>query len=145
MAYGLIAAAPLFVVMLLTVHYPIGPLGPLRRDVERLVVPMFRGSSLGEMLVIATLAGIGEEFLFRGAIQRGVEQWSGSPWAGLAIGSVLFGLVHPVSTTYVVLAALIGVYLGWLLIATDNLFVPIVAHAAYDFAALVYLVRRGAE
>ena len=41
------------------------------------------------------------------------------------------------------LAALIGVYFGWLLIESGNLFVPVVAHAAYDFAALVYLLRRG--
>ena len=40
------------------------------------------------------------------------------------------------------LAGLIGIYLGWLLAATDNLLVPIVAHAAYDFLALVYLLHR---
>ena len=34
-------------------------------------------------------------------------------------------------------------YLGWLWLASDNLLVPIVTHAAYDFAALVYLLRRG--
>jgi membrane protease YdiL (CAAX protease family) len=53
----------------------------------------------------------------------------------------LFGLAHPMSTTYVVLATVVGVYLGGLLLVTDNLLAPIVAHAAYDFVALVYLVR----
>jgi membrane protease YdiL (CAAX protease family) len=52
----------------------------------------------------------------------------------------VFGLAHPISTTYAVLASLIGIYLGFLFVATDNLLVPIVTHAAYDFLALVYLL-----
>ena len=142
LALGLAAAVPLFGGLILTVHYPLGSLKCLQRDVERLIVPLFGRSTAGELLVIALLAGIGEELLFRGVIQRGVEQLSGSPWLGLAIASVLFGLAHPISKTYVVMAALVGVYLGWTLIETDNLFVPVVAHAVYDFVALVYLVRR---
>ncbi len=144
LALGLLAATPLFAGLMFTEHFPVGRLADLQRDVERLIVPLFRGSTAGELLVIALLAGVAEELLFRGVIQRGVEQLSGSPWLGLAIGSLLFGLAHPISATYAVMAALIGVYLGWLLVATDNLFVPVVTHAAYDFAALIYLVRRQA-
>jgi membrane protease YdiL (CAAX protease family) len=94
-----------------------------------------------DLAVISALAGLGEEMLFRGVVQTLIERASGSPWLAVAAASVLFGLAHPITRTYAVLAALIGVYLGWLFLANGNLLVPIVAHAAYDFVALVYLLR----
>jgi membrane protease YdiL (CAAX protease family) len=59
---------------------------------------------------------------------------------GLLLASLLFGLLHPLTVMYFVLASLVGVYLGCWQLATDNLLVVIVAHALYDFVALVYLV-----
>ncbi len=79
--------------------------------------------------------------MFRGIVQAGLAGYLGSPWAGLIVGSLAFGLAHPMSKTYVVVAALIGIYLGCLLLLTGNLLVPIVAHAPYDLVALVLLVR----
>ena len=40
------------------------------------------------------------------------------------------------------MAAVVGIYLGLLWLATGNLLVPIVTHGVYDFAALVWLLRR---
>ena len=62
-------------------------------------------------------------------------------WVGLIAGGVLFGLAHCITPTYALLAGLIGLYLGWLWIATGNLLVPITTHAVYVFLALVYLIR----
>ena len=39
------------------------------------------------------------------------------------------------------IAALMGLYLGWIAIVSDNLLVPIIAHALYDFWALTYLIE----
>ena len=86
------------------------------------------------------LAGLGEELLFRGVIQSWLVSET-NLWLGLAVTSILFGLAHFISRTYAVYAAVVGAYLGWLFIAFDNLLVPILTHAAYDFFALVYLVR----
>ena len=61
--------------------------------------------------------------------------------AALAIASVLFGVCHWLNTTYAILAMLAGLYFGLLLVLTGNLWTPIMAHAAYDFIALLYLVR----
>ena len=77
-------------------------------------------------------------------IQEAAAGWVGGSWGvwvGLAVASVLFGLAHAITVSYVLLAALMGLYLGWLWIATGNLLVPIMAHAGYDFLALVYLVK----
>ena len=63
----------------------------------------------------------------------------------MAITSVIFGLLHAVTKTYAVLAFLVSVYFGWLAIATNDLLGPILAHAIYDFFALVYLTRGAGE
>ena len=49
---------------------------------------------------------------------------------------MLFGLAHPITPTLCRAGGLIGVYFGGLLVATGNLLVPIVTHAAYDFRAI---------
>jgi uncharacterized protein len=46
---------------------------------------------------------------------------------------------------YLWLATLIGAYLGGLYCWSGNLLVPIVAHAVYDFAALVIFLRYHSE
>jgi membrane protease YdiL (CAAX protease family) len=78
--------------------------------------------------------------LFRGLLQTGLSTVS-SWWLGLIITSIIFGLLHFVSLLYAVLATLIGLYLGFLFIIFDNLAVPMIVHALYDFVALLYLVR----
>ena len=52
---------------------------------------------------------------------------------------MLFGLGHWITPSYGVLAGIIGGYLGLLTMASSNLLPAILAHALYDFAALVYL------
>jgi hypothetical protein len=97
--------------------------------------------SAAELALIATLAGLAEETLFRGVVQVGLTRVL--PAAGaLMVASAAFGLAHFVTRTYAVLAAIAGLYLGALYLLQGNLLVPIVAHALYDFVALMYLVRR---
>lgn len=43
---------------------------------------------------IAVEAGLNEEFLFRGVVQTRLSAWFRSPWAGVFVTSVLFGLAH---------------------------------------------------
>jgi membrane protease YdiL (CAAX protease family) len=58
------------------------------------------------------------------------------------VAGVLFGLVHSITFTYVVLATLMGVYLGWVwLYADHNLLVIVITHALYDFVVLLWLLR----
>jgi uncharacterized protein len=62
-------------------------------------------------------------------------------WLGVFLASLLFGLMHPFSGIYVVLATGVGIYVGRLFLLTDNLLVAILIHGLYDFAALVYFAR----
>jgi hypothetical protein len=144
--WGLAATGPMLVGFWLIDRFPWGPLGDLKHDVERLVVPLFRNCSVRELALIAAAAGIGEEMLFRGLVQHALAQWLAPPWGvwiALVVAAFVFGGFHPLSATYAVLAALIGLYLGLLLIFTGNLLAPALAHGLYDFIALLYLVRDG--
>jgi membrane protease YdiL (CAAX protease family) len=83
--------------------------------------------------------------LFRGLVQNGLAERFGlpfGPWIGLLVASAVFGLAHMISTTYALVAMVIGIYLGLLLVVTDSIATPIVAHGLYDFVALLYLLRR---
>jgi hypothetical protein len=140
--YGLAATLPLVAGLIAITWHPVGPFKTLEEVSRQLIVPLFADCAWWQLLAISAMAGIGEEALFRGVVQAGIKQWSGSSWWALAAASVLFGLAHLITPTYAVLAGLIGAYLGWLWLATDNLLVPIVTHGAYDFVALVYLLSR---
>ncbi|HSJ76602.1 MAG TPA: CPBP family intramembrane glutamic endopeptidase [Gemmatimonadales bacterium] len=101
---------------------------------------MLAGQSVGGLAALATVAGVSEEVLFRGVVQPGLAR---SMPAGLAllVTSLLFGLVHFASRSYAILATIMGLYLGILFQLTGNLLAPVVAHAAYDFAALLWISR----
>jgi membrane protease YdiL (CAAX protease family) len=108
------------------------------RDLQRTVFePLFAPLSTAEMVAISALAGVGEEIFFRGAMQASF---------GWPIASVAFGLCHlGVSGRGWVLgvwATLAGAALAWLAMATGGLLAPIVAHAGYDLAALIWIRRR---
>jgi membrane protease YdiL (CAAX protease family) len=137
---GVAACVPLLAGMFALRGLKSGPIGRLNRVVDQFVVPLFANCTLFDFALISIVAGFSEELLFRGLIQAALTNWLGLT-AGLVMASLLFGLAHIITPTYGVLAALIGVYLGWVWIATENLLAPIVAHALYDFAALVYLTR----
>jgi membrane protease YdiL (CAAX protease family) len=142
--WGLAATVPMLAVLLLIDRFPIGPLARLREIAHGLIREMFQGASALQLAAVSAMAGLGEELLFRGLLQEGLSQLIGGingPWIALAAASALFGVCHWLNTTYGVLAILAGVYFGVLLMATGSLWTPIVAHAAYDFFALTYLVQ----
>lgn len=89
-------------------------------------------------LALGAAAGIGEEMLFRGVMQFELGSKLGSDILAVGLTSVVFGALHAVTPLYAGLAALASVYFGWLYLATGNLVIPIITHAFYDWAALLY-------
>ena len=117
------------------------PLVRLRELVESVIGQLFRGAPWWGLALVAIAAGVGEELLFRGALQPLAERWLGAT-AGLILASIVFGALHAASATYFILATGVGLYLGWLAQHFNDLVAPIAVHAAYDFVALVVLVGR---
>ena len=149
--WGVAGTVPPVIGLLLIDRFPIGPMAGLKKVVEELIVPLFRKLSIAHLAVIALLAGIGEELLFRGLLQGGLDSYlqqylspAAATGTALAVSSIVFGLMHPITRTYVVLCVMVGIYLGAIWLLTGNLLVPIIVHGLYDFVALVYLVRRPA-
>jgi len=101
----------------------------------------FRPYAWPRLIVLAMIAGLGEEWLFRVAIQSGLSQYLG-PWVALALTSVLFGLAHYLSAAYFLFASGFGLLLGLGYLLTDSFLLVASWHAAYDALALCLLRYR---
>jgi uncharacterized protein len=144
LGWGILATLPPLVLFWLCVKTPWRPLSRIVEVLDDSVVPLFCQCRIFELAIIALLAGLGEEMLFRGIVQAWVADKVGAPYGlglGLGIAAVIFGLFHSITPTYAILAGCIGLYLGAIWLATDNLLVPITCHALYDFLALLYFTQ----
>lgn len=139
---GVLAALPMIVLLVVFYESTWQPLVNLRREVEKVVQELFVGCRWFEFALVSLAAGFGEEILFRGVLQPLVIHWT-VPWIGVIVVALLFGLAHALTPTYFIAATVIGIYFGWLAFAYEDLVAPIVAHAVYDFAALVFIQFRG--
>jgi uncharacterized protein len=116
----------------------------LRRTHKPALRELFESVSVMGLLFISVMAGLGEELLFRWSLQGGLTVWIGGALGvvvAIAITSLLFGLAHFLSWTYAVWAFAVSIYFGILMWLTGHWVVPALAHAAYDFFALIYLTR----
>jgi len=145
---GTLAAFPLWLGLVAINRVPWRPFQELADFVDLKITPLFDNCSLADKTIISLSAGIAEEALFRGVLQAGLAVLMARvlpiPFAltlAVAISAIIFGVVHWVTTTYAILATLIGVYLSLLWLATGNILAPIACHAVYDFVALVYMTR----
>jgi uncharacterized protein len=146
--WGVAATIPLIVMSLGMLRWPIGPLARVKEFCDYEVVPLLEKSSWSDIALISLSAGVGEEMLFRGVVQASLTDWLQS-WLGASMGascglglaSALFGILHPISVPYMVVAAILGLYLGAVWILNGNLLTVMITHALYDFAALAYLLR----
>ncbi|MBJ6139012.1 CPBP family intramembrane glutamic endopeptidase [Marinobacter litoralis] len=92
------------------------------------------------LVLLSLLAGVGEELLFRGAVQGWLLQNTG-PWTSVIAASLLFGLVHYVSLTYFIMATGLGLILGAGYQLSGSLAMVMVWHAIYDILALYFLLN----
>src|SRR5260221_5215553 len=85
--------------------------------------------------VIALVPAISEEVLFRGLVQRSFEKGL-SPAKGVVLTGIIFGLYHLNPFALVPLVAL-GMYLGFLAMRANSLWVSVVAHFFNNAGACV--------
>src|SRR5215210_1270387 len=137
---GFLATLPMLVIFWLLVNSNWPMMRQLREQVQWLIDEMFPSRSIAQFAMVAILAGVGEELLFRGALQSALGNWT-TPLVGLVITSLLFGLAHALSKLYFVFAVAVGAFLGWMTLKHNDLVAPMIAHGVYDFLALTYLAR----
>ncbi|MCO6046916.1 CPBP family intramembrane metalloprotease [Aeoliella sp. ICT_H6.2] len=148
LGWGAAATLPLLVMLVATLLCQWRPIAWLRRLVGRFVRLVFGQARWWQFAAVSIAAGVGEEVLFRGAIQPVAIAYAGHLFdptigmvLGLVIASLLFGMVHAASWSYFWLATLVGLYFGSLSLWREEILSAMIAHAAYDFLALTAISR----
>lgn len=147
LGWGLITALPMVAVVELIQRIDWAPFRELSELEHSPLVATLLSLRPSELIALSIAAGVGEELLVRGWLMA----WLIGPddlatpaklLLGVVTSAVAFGLMHPVSPTYVILATLMGLYLGAVVLASQSLLIAIVAHAFYDAIQLLMSRRK---
>ncbi len=96
------------------------------------------GGLVFNLFMVALLPAIGEEFLFRGVIQRIFTNWTKSYHWGIWISAILFSALH-IQFYGFVPRMLLGVMFGYLLIWSGTIWLPVAAHFFNNAFAVIAL------
>ena len=88
------------------------------------------------LIVIAVAAGITEEFLFRGALQRIIEKWTYNHHIIIWSAAIIFSTFHMQFFGFLP-RMLLGAYFGYLLYWTRNIWIPVFAHFVNNAIAVI--------
>jgi len=88
------------------------------------------------MLMIAVLPAIGEELLFRGVFMRLFIRWFKNNHAGVWMAAFVFSAIHMQFYGFMP-RLLLGAAFGYLLIWSDNIWVPVAAHFVQNATSVV--------
>ncbi len=133
---AILAAVPIIIIVsiitqLINIIYPI-PESYLKA-MENLLT-MSDGGLLRTIIIIAVLPGICEEILFRGFIINGFKKRGFL--SSIVITALLFGIIH-LELFKLIPVIIIGIWLGYLVLRTNSLFVPIIAHIINNTLAVL--------
>lgn len=135
---GVLGAGLTYLLLLLVSKIP----GLFPDDLGRQMRGLYRFArsySWPVLVALSVLAGVGEELLFRGAVQGLALDYLPS-WAAVLVAAVLFGAVHYVSFTYFVMATGLGLVMGSAYQLSGSLTLVMVWHAVYDMIAIYCLL-----
>ncbi|WP_373495775.1 lysostaphin resistance A-like protein [Aquiflexum sp.] len=96
------------------------------------------------LLVIGVLAGLGEEFLFRGVLQPKLQYYTGNAHVGIWLAAFIFSAIH-LQFYGLFPRMLLGAIFGYLYYYSGSLLYPIIAHILNNAftVMLVYLNKLG--
>ena len=118
------------------------------KSAEKLTEMFLSADNAGEFLInflmIAILPAIGEELLFRGILQRYLIEWLKNKHIGVLITSILFSALHLQFFGFFP-RLLLGMFFGYLLLWSRNLWLPILAHFINNGVAVIFYYIFGAE
>lgn len=136
---GLALAVVTFAIFALVYRFGGHFAASLLADLQR-ISSLFSKYSWWQLALVAALAGLGEELLFRGFLQLWLDDYFPVYWA-IVLSSVVFGLLHYLSHAYFICALLMSLAFGlgyWL---SGSLLMVMVWHGAYDLLALAVVVK----
>lgn len=102
------------------------------------------GEFLMGILVIGVLAGIGEEFLFRGVLQPKLQLFTGNAHVAIWLSGFIFSAIHFQFYGFFP-RMMLGAVFGYLYLYSGSLIYPIIAHILNNTftVVLVYLNKLG--
>lgn len=112
-------------------------------DVHKMLAQFGEASFPVALFLIAVVPAVGEEFLFRGLIGRGlIARWG--LVAGVGITSCLFAVVH-IYPPHVVAIIPVGVAMHWVYLTTKSFWAPMLFHFLNNGIATVLMRAEQAE
>jgi len=93
-------------------------------------------SILSNLVIFVVIPALGEEMLFRGAIQPVIAQWTKSRHWAVWITAFLFSAMHLQFFTFLP-RFFLGIMLGYLLVYGKNIWYPVVGHFMNNLLSLV--------
>lgn len=115
------------------------------QDAQQSVKAMLGDRSINNLLinlvVIAGMAAVGEELVFRSILQRIFTRMFRSPWAGIIIAAFLFSAMHMQFLGFLPRFVL-GILLGAIYWYSGSIWTAIIAHFFYDAALIVIVYVR---
>ncbi|MDO6748374.1 CPBP family intramembrane glutamic endopeptidase [Gilvimarinus sp. 1_MG-2023] len=102
---------------------------------------LFMPLTVLQFALMATLAGLGEELLFRVLLQSWLDSWMPISLA-IIFSSLIFAAMHWLSLTYFILTLIMSIAFGLVYHATQSYVLVATWHGLYDFIALVVLTRQ---
>ena len=136
---------PMLLILVAMLRMDFGIFRTMRQTVDEMLVPLFAKCTVLDILLISVLAGFGEELFFRWCLQGGLAALISGPNGeviALIVASVVFGLFHCINFSYIIVTTVIGLILGYMMIGSGTYLAPALAHALYDFVALLYILKR---
>jgi membrane protease YdiL (CAAX protease family) len=99
---------------------------------------------LVNLLMISVIPAFGEEFLFRGVMQRLFQEWFRNYHGAILITAVLFSFMHFQFLGFLP-RIFLGMLFGYLLVWTGSIWAPVLAHFVNNSMAVVffYMYHRG--
>ena len=92
---------------------------------------------ISTVFVVGLMAGLSEEILFRGAMQQTIQDSRLNAHAAVWITAILFSAFHMQFFGFLP-RMILGVWLGYLLVWTRSLWVPIIAHTLNNSTVVLF-------
>ncbi len=101
---------------------------------------LFRNFSWPQILAVSLLAGVGEELLVRAVLQSFLVNSVGVFW-GIVCASLIFGLLHYMTKTYIVFTFALGLLFGLAFHYSNSIVLVMIGHTVYDIVAFAMIVK----
>lgn len=92
---------------------------------------------LVNVIIVGVLPAIGEEFVFRGVIQKIFSRWTKNAHIGILIAAFLFSAMH-IQFYGLVPRFFLGVLFGYLMLWSGSIWLPVFGHFVNNTSAVVY-------